>query len=92
MNDKQEFDASDIVWDNIKFDDPWASHVVIYHNPDPPQRFQKLNPFAWIKYWKLKSNNLIAYADLNGSDEGHNATYEVQEDGTIHIFWELPIE
>lgn len=90
MNDKQEFDASDIKWENINFYRPWADHAVIYNDPNPPQRFQKLNPFAWIKYWKKKRHNLIAYLDLHKS-EG-NAEIHANEDGSITITWKYDIE
>ena len=93
MNDKQSFDASDIKWENINFSDPWADHAVIYHDPSPPQRFQKLNPFAWINYWKQKRNSLIASFDVaKGDDDTLISKATIAKDGTIHINWEHTIE
>jgi len=67
MNDKQEFDASDVVWGNIK--NVEIKHFVIYEDVILPQRFQRLNPFAWINYWRKRRSNLIAYGWLNDEED-----------------------
>jgi len=77
MSDKETFDASDMVWKNVgMYDEEITSqqvirlkHFVIYEDVIPPQRFQRLNPFAWINYWRKKRSNMIAYGWLDDEED-----------------------
>ena len=81
MKNKQKFDASDVTWNDPEHNDPWAMHAILYEDVISPQGFRRLNPFAWIRYWRKRKNNLIAHVNLNG--ESDDVT--IDKDGTVHI-------